>query len=64
MSVEIKVLFNRRSAASWLCLEEMHLAEFFAILEREELSEAWSADENIGVGVSRLQLGRVREGVS
>ncbi len=48
LSVEIKVLFNRRGAASWLWPRRNALSRVLAILEREELSEAWSADETIG----------------
>lgn len=48
LSVEIKVLFNRRDAASLLWPRRPALAKLLVILERSELSSAWSADETIG----------------
>ena len=48
LSVEIKVLFNRRDTASLLWPRRPALAKLLEILERSELSAAWNADETIG----------------
>ncbi len=48
LSVEIKVLFNRRDAASLLWPRRPALVKLLEILERNGLSSAWSADETIG----------------
>lgn len=48
LSVEIKVLFNRRDAASLLWPRRIALNKVLEILSRHELAEAWSADETIG----------------
>ena len=48
LSVEIKVLFDRRDAASLLWPRRNALAKLLKILGRKELEAAWSADETIG----------------
>jgi hypothetical protein len=48
LSVEIKVLFNRRDAASLLWPRRNALNKVLEILSREKLAAAWNADETIG----------------
>lgn len=48
LSVEIKVLFNRRDAASWLWPRRPALNKMLQIFDRAELAAAWNAEDTIG----------------